>query len=196
VSKGAVECLLFVASEPVPLREIARALDCDEVAAEMAICELREVLDERGAGLQVVHIAGGYQLATRPEYAEFIGRLFARGGTKLSRAALETLSIIAYQQPVTQPEIEAVRGVACDGVLKTLLDRRLISEEGRRQTVGRPILYATTEDFLHYFGLAALTDLPPLDDTGEPGERGITVVCEAETVSETESEPGVEAEIP
>ena len=167
MSIAAVECLLFVSSEPVPLRELARALDCDEVAAELAVIELREALEERGSGLQLVNIAGGWQLATRSEHAEVIGRLFARGGTKLSRAALETLSIVAYRQPVTQPEIEAVRGVGCAGVLKTLLERRLVAEAGRRQTVGRPILYATTEDFLHYFGLSALDDLPPLDDVGE-----------------------------
>src|SRR5207248_2628101 len=92
-----------------------------------------------------------------------ISRLLARASSKLSRAALETLAIVAYRQPVTAPEIEAVRGVSVDGVLKTLLDRRLIAEAGRRQTVGRPVLYVTTSDFLHYFGMLDLDQLPRLD---------------------------------
>lgn len=172
MSAGAVECILFVSGEPVPLAEIARALGVDEYAADRAVAELRDLLDERAAGVQVVNIAGGYQLATRAEYAEVIGRLFARAASRLSRAALETASIIAYRQPVTQPEIEAVRGVACGGVLKTLIERRLVAEAGRRQTVGRPILYATTDEFLHYFGLADLGDLPPLDELGDTTAQG------------------------
>lgn len=160
---AAVECLLFVAGEPVSFVEMARALDCDAVTAEEALRELQLRLGETGSGLQVVAIAGGYQLATRPHYAEPIGRLLTRGGSKLSRAALETLAIIAYRQPTTQPEIEAVRGVASGSVLKTLVERRLVTEAGRKQTVGRPILYATTPDFLHYFALSDLEELPPLE---------------------------------
>lgn len=172
---AAVECLLFVAGEPMPLAEIARALKCDEVAAEMAVRELQLTLGERGSGLQVVSIAGGWQLSTRPEYAETIAVLLARGESRLSRAALETLAIVAYRQPITQPEIEAVRGVSCGGVLKTLSDRRLVQEAGRKMTIGRPILYATTAEFLHYFALKDLSDLPPLDDqvvevAGTPAE--------------------------
>jgi segregation and condensation protein B len=161
---SALECLLFVAGEPLPLAELARALQVDELTAEHALRELQLHLGETGSGLQVTAIAGGYQLCTRPDHAEVIARLLARGGNRLSRAALETLAIIAYRQPVTQPEVEAVRGVSVGGVLKTLLDRRLIAEAGRKQAVGRPILYATTPEFLHYFGLQALDDLPPMDD--------------------------------
>jgi segregation and condensation protein B len=161
---AAVECLLFVAGEPLTLEDMARALQCDPLTAEEALRELQLRLGESGSGLQVVSIAGGWQLATRPAYAEAVGRLLARGATRLSRAALETLAIVAYRQPVTQPEIEAVRGVAAGSVLKTLLERRLITEIGRKPTVGRPILYGTTPEFLHYFAIGDLTELPPLEE--------------------------------
>src|SRR5439155_11324978 len=129
---------------PLNLIDIARAAACDELAAESALRELQLRLGESGSGIQMVSIAGGYQLATRPEHAEAVARLLARSASKLSRAALETVAIVAYRQPVTQPEIESVRGVSASGVLKTLLDRKLIAEVGRKQTVGRPILYGTT----------------------------------------------------
>ena len=118
------------------------------------------------SGLHIVRIAGGYQMATRPPLAPDIARLLAAPGQKsrLSRPALETLAIIAYQQPVTQAEIEAVRGVSADAVLKTLAERHLVEETGRKEVAGRPILYGTTPDFLHYFGLHTLDDLPPLED--------------------------------
>jgi segregation and condensation protein B len=161
---AAVECLLFVAGEPLPLQEIARALKCDDLEAEGALRELQLRLGAGGSGLQVVSIAGGWQLATRPEYAETIAVLLARGESKLSRAALETLAIVAYRQPVTQSEIEAVRGVSCGGVIKTLLERRLIYDAGRKQSLGRPILYATTPEFLHYFAIGDIAELPPLDE--------------------------------
>jgi segregation and condensation protein B len=161
---AALECVLFVAGEPLPIKEMARALQCDELAAEEALRELQLRLGENGSGLQIVTIAGGYQLSTRPDYAEAVGRLLTRGANKLSRAALETLAIIAYRQPITQPEIEAVRGVSGGGVLKTLLERKLVAEAGRKQTVGRPILYTTTPEFLHYFAIGDLSELPPLDE--------------------------------
>ena len=160
----AVECLLFVGGEPLSVSDLARALQCEEAAAELALRELQTSLAEQGRGLQVIQIAGGYQLSTKPEFSEPIARLLARSAPKLSRASLETAAIIAYRQPITQPEIEAVRGVGCGSVLKTLMDRGLIEEAGRRNTVGRPILYATTRDFLHYFGLADLAELPPLEE--------------------------------
>ncbi len=169
---GSVESLLFVAAEPLPVSELARAMHCSEEQAQSAIRELIVSLEERGSGLQVVEIARGYQLATRPEYAEYVARLLSRGLAKLSRAALETAAIIAYRQPVTQPEIEAVRGVGCGSVLDTLRDRGLIAEFGRKQTVGRPILYGTTRDFLHYFGIADLADLPPLDEMDSAASNG------------------------
>ncbi len=165
---AAVECVLFVAGEPVAIKDLATALNVEPNTAQSAVEALQQRLDANGSGLQVVQIAGGYQLATRPEHAETIGRLVTRNGNRLSRAALETLAIIAYRQPITQPEIEAVRGVTSTGVIKTLLDRNLILEAGRKPTIGRPILYKTTPEFLHYFGLNELTDLPQMDLTAEP----------------------------
>lgn len=159
-----VECLLFVAGEPLAIPDIARAAGVEESAAQAAVDDLQRRLEESGSGLQVVRIAGGFQLASRPEHDEAIARLIARSASKLSRAALETAAIIAYRQPITQPEIEAVRGVASGSVLQTLQNRGLIEDVGRRQAVGRPILYATTRDFLHYFGISDLGELPPLSD--------------------------------
>lgn len=186
---AAVECMLFVAGEPLSLAEMARALQCEEFVVEAALRELQLALGERGSGLQIVHIACGWQLATRPEHAEAIGRLLARASSKLSRAALETLAIIAYRQPITQPEIEAVRGVSVGGVVKTLLERKLIAEAGRKQTVGRPILYATTPEFLHYFALSGLDELPPLP---EAEAAGIAVVDATTAGTAGTAEDGIE----
>ena len=163
--KNAVECLLFIASDPLSAKEISEALGKDEEIIEAALDELSRLLDAH-SGLQVVKIAGGYQLCTRPEYAEICAKLLHPSNQKLSRAALETLAVIAYRQPVTQPEIEAIRGVGVDGVMKTLLDRGLIREMGRKPTIGRPILYSTTDIFLQHFGLADITDLPDVETLG------------------------------
>jgi segregation and condensation protein B len=175
--RACVEAVLFVSGEPLVLGEIARALACTEDEAAAAVEDLQGCLDRRGSGLQVVSIAGGYQMCTKPALSEIVGRLLTREAGRLSRAALETIAIIAYRQPVTQPEVEAVRGVGCSSVLRTLIERDLIREAGRRPTPGRPILYATTQSFLHYFALRDLSELPQLDATGvqepdgsEPGE--------------------------
>ena len=160
---AALECLLFISGEPVPLSELARAMQADEIAVEVSLRDLQAALSERNSGLQLLQIAGGWQLSTRREHAETIARLVDRGTNKLTRAGMETLAIVAYRQPITAPELEAVRGVSSSGVLKTLLERRLIQEIGRKETLGRPILYATTPDFLHYFGIAELSQLPMLE---------------------------------
>ena len=161
--KPIVECLLFVASEPVSAKDIAEALELEEVRVEEAIQDLRQSL-AHVSGLQIVRVAGGYQLCTRPEYSEYVSMFLRPSPYKLSKAALETLAIIAYRQPVTQPEVEAIRGVSADGVMKNLLDKGLIREVGRRPTVGRPILYSTSEQFLQHFGINDLTDLPDVDE--------------------------------
>ncbi len=162
-----LEAYLFVATEPVQPAEVANLLHVEAAAVEEAFEDMANAYARRiNSGLHIVRIAGGYQMATRPSLAEGIARLLAAPGQKsrLSKPALETLAIIAYQQPVTQAEIEAVRGVNADGVLKTLTERGLIQETGRKEVPGRPFLYGTTPDFLHYFGLNTLDDLPPLED--------------------------------
>jgi len=161
--KLALECMLFVSPQPLSVQHVAKSLNLDDLDVERAMHELR--LDFADRGLQIVRVAGGYQMCTRPEYTEHISSMLAPERTHLSRAALETAAIIAYRQPVTQPEIDAIRGVNSDAVLKTLLERRLIRQAGRRETVGRPILYATTDEFLNYFGLNDLSELPELEDT-------------------------------
>lgn len=157
-----LECLLFVASEPVSPAQIGSALSLDEETAFRALEHFRAHY-ANGGGLHVVRIAGGYQLRTRPEYAGVISTFLRPAAQRLSRQALETLAIVAYEQPITLPEIEALRGVGSDGVVKTLVERELIREAGRKEAPGRPILYRTTEGFLMHFGLADLDALPKLD---------------------------------
>ena len=161
-----LEAYLFVAAEPVRPPETAKSLGLEAADIEEALEDLTNAYARRDGGLHIVRLAGGYQMATRPPLSDDIARLLAAPGGKarLSKPALETLAIIAYQQPVTQAEVEAVRGVNVDGVLKTLTERGLVVEEGRKPVPGRPILYVTTPDFLHHFGLNTLDDLPPLED--------------------------------
>ncbi len=164
--KFALECMLFVSPQPLVVKHVAESLELDEMGVEQAIHELR--LDYAERGLQIIRIAGGYQMCTRPEYADLISALLKPERIRLSRAALETAAIVAYRQPVTQPEIESIRGVNSDAVLKTLLERNLIKQVGRRETVGRPILYATTDEFLNHFGLNDLSELPELAEPADP----------------------------
>jgi segregation and condensation protein B len=176
---GMVEALLFVSGEPLSLKAIAKATEWDEEAVLDALQELQERSINSDSGLQVMEIAGGWQLGTRPEYAPTIGKLLAPHANRLTKPALETVTIIAYRQPLTQAEIEAIRGVGCDGVLKTLTERELIGEVGRKQTPGRPILYGTTPQFLHYFGMASLEELPPLPDEEESVEEEMNFALNA-----------------
>lgn len=169
--KSILECILFVSPQPVSVKHVAESLDLDELDVERAMNELR--LDYSNRGMQIVRIAGGYQMCTRAEYAEHVSALLEPERTRLSRAALETAAIIAYRQPITQPEIDAIRGVNSDTVLKTLLERCLIKQVGRRETVGRPILYATTDEFLNYFGLNELSELPELADMAAVAPEGV-----------------------
>lgn len=157
-----VESLLFVADAPVSTDRLAKALEATEGQVERALSELRDFYTERGLRLQR---AGNHvQLITAPEVAPYIERFLGlEARTTLSQAALETLGIIAYRQPITRPEIEAIRGVNSDSVLRTLLRVGVIEEVGRAPTVGRPVLYGTTFEFLQHFGLRDLDELPPLD---------------------------------
>lgn len=166
--KAIVEALIFASPEPVTMKTLIKLLDNEpkeDIIA--AVGELKRDYDRPG-GLQMVEVAGGYQIVTRPELHEWVRRLFHERTTqKLSVAALETLAVVAYKQPVTGPEIADIRGVNTAGVLGTLLERKLIKIVGRKQVVGRPFLYGTTREFLERFGLNDLSDLPKVEDMSE-----------------------------
>ncbi len=159
---AAIESLLFVSAEPVTPSQLAIALELSLSKVEQGLKQLEEALRERGLRLQ--RHAGRVQLTTAPEMAEAIERFLGLEATShLSRAALETLAIVAYQQPVTRPYIEGVRGINSDSVMRSLLGKGLVQEVGRAEGPGRPILYGTAPDFLQHFGLNSLSELPPLN---------------------------------
>ena len=156
-----LEAMLFVAAEPVTTAQLAAALDVSTSVVERGLHELDASLSSRGLRLQ--RHAGRVQLTTAPQLAELIERFLGlEATTHLSRAALETLAIIAYQQPVTRPQIDAIRGVNSDSMMKSLLNKGLILESGRADGPGRPILYSTTPEFLQHFGLNSILEMPPL----------------------------------
>ena len=169
-----IEAILFVAGEPVTLTDLAHALDLTVSELITALDGLKEEYDRDARGLRLNRFGESVQLSTRPEYAPYIERLLQPVQKQsLSQAAMETLSIVAYRQPVTKTEIEAVRGVKCDYSVQSLLNKGLIEEAGRKETLGRPILYATTEKFLQHFGIESLNELPDLDikSDSEPAEE-------------------------
>ena len=166
-----LESLLLAAGGPVPLGQLVDALDGPGRAEVLAALEALEAGYEREArGLRLVRVAGGYQLRTPPEHAPWIRRLLHERPPRLSRPMLETLAIVAYRQPCTRMEVEAIRGVDADAVLSSLLDRRLVRVVGRKDAPGRPLLYATTHEFLEVFGLPALDALPTLRELGVGAE--------------------------
>jgi segregation and condensation protein B len=166
--RSILEALIFAAEEPLTLD------DLEELFPGAPKEELQQALDDVASrwetedrGLQVLRVAGGYRLTTRPDLGEWVRALFrARNRRRLSGAALETLAIVAYRQPITTPEIQALRGTDPAGVLQTLLDRRLLKVVGRKKVVGKPMLYGTTPEFLTHFGLNTLADLPTLEEFG------------------------------
>ncbi len=163
--KAAIEALLYVSDTPLSLKKIRDTLDDSGADAEeikTALLSIQEDFGSDGRGVRIAELAGGYQIITRPEYAPYIKRLQKIKPPRLSSPALETLAIIAYRQPIIRAEIEAIRGVSADGVLKTLLERRLVRIAGRQDVPGKPIMYATTAEFLQYFGLKDLSSLPSL----------------------------------
>jgi segregation and condensation protein B len=160
-----VEALVFVSDEPVSTKLLADVLREEKGAIEAAIEQLQAEYESREGGLQIRGIAGGWQLSTRTELHEDVRKfLKTRPSAKLSLASLETLAVIAYKQPVTVPEILEIRGVQSASAIKTLLDRRLIVAKGRKETVGRPMMYGTSKDFLVQFGLKDLSELPSIED--------------------------------
>ena len=156
-----IEALLFVSAEPVPVAQLATVLDVNSSVVERGLKELEDSLRERGLRLQ--RHTGRVQLTTAAELASLVERFLGlEATTHLSRAALETLAIIAYQQPVTRPQVDSIRGVNSDSMMKSLLSKGLVLEAGRTDGPGRPILYATSPEFLQHFGLNSLVELPPL----------------------------------
>ncbi len=161
--EAGLEALLFVAAAPVPLAQLAEVFDCKTQEIETALQSLSQTY-ATGRGLSLQWHAGRVQLTTAPVMSGLVEKFLGLEATaRLSRAALETLAIISYRQPVTRPGIDAIRGVNSDGVLKSLLSKGLVQEVGRTEGPGRPILYGTTADFLQHFGLASLAELPPYD---------------------------------
>lgn len=162
--KAALEAILFLKEEPVRADKLAAVLEISPEEVRTLLKELQQELVSQRRGLRIFEIAGGYRMGSAPELASFLENAFGEeeSGT-LSPAALETLAIIAYKQPLTRVEIEAVRGVRCEHILDNLLKRKLIRISGRKEGPGRPLIYKTTPDFLQYFGLKGLDDLPPLE---------------------------------
>ena len=201
--KAIIEALVFASPEPLTPKMLFKLLENEpKEDVELAIASLRQDYDGRGGGLQLVEVAGGYQIVTRPEMHEWVRRLFHERKTqKLSVQALETLAVIAYKQPITAPEMAEIRGVNTAGVLNTLLERRLIKISGRKPVVGRPFLYSTTREFLIRFGLRDLSDLPKVEDMADvlgfeppagladsgPSEGRLPLELDGETA---EGEPG------
>ena len=203
--KSIVEALIFASEEPISIGRLTKSIDdATPKQIEKAIEALNHEYDETGRSFFVKKLAGGYQFVTRPEYGRWVRRILkTTTRPRLSRAALETLSIIAFKQPVSRSEIDFIRGVNSDGVLKSLLERRLIAIAGRAETVGRPLLYKTTPEFLRYFGLNSLDDLPKpkeIDELLASGEAA-TILGDAESearevarVGEAEAAEGPQAQ--
>jgi len=163
--RSVTEALIFVADEPITAKTIAEVVKVDREAVDKIIAALVAEYDEGNGGLQLREIAGGWQIATRPEFHEHVrAYLKSKPSAKLSLASLETLAVIAYKQPVTVPEILEIRGVQSPSAIKTLLDKRLIVAKGRKETVGRPMMYGTSKEFLIQFGLKDLSELPSIED--------------------------------
>ncbi|MGE0885770.1 MAG: SMC-Scp complex subunit ScpB [Blastocatellales bacterium] len=164
--KPAIESLLFVADEPLPFKQLCKVMgDVPEADVLAALQELATDYESRNSGLEVREIAGGWRISTRPQNHEFIRKyLKSRPSARLSLPALETLAVIAYKQPITIPEILEIRGVSSSSAIKTLLEKRLIVTKGRKETVGRPMMYGTSKEFLIQFGLKDLTELPSIED--------------------------------
>jgi segregation and condensation protein B len=163
IDTRALEALLFVSDEPLTVSVLAQALDVDRRTAEELCVRLAEELERRGAGVVLRNVAGGWRLFTHPDAAPEVERfVLSSRQSRLTKAALETLAIVAYKQPVTRHQVSSIRGVNSDGVLRALQDKGLIEEAGRDETPGRPVLYATTPAFLERLGLPSLAALPSL----------------------------------
>ena len=163
--KSIIEGLLFTWGDPLELKDLSNVLDISEKRLEPIMKELLDDFDFNRRGLRIIKFNNHYQIGTRPEHFEWIKKLNNKKNAKnLSNASLETLSIIAYKQPIIKSDIESIRGVRSDRAIETLIERRLVMEVGRLERTGRPILYGTTEDFLKYFGLESIDELPSIEN--------------------------------
>ena len=162
--KAHIEALLFASGNPINAKKIAQIIEVPSEHVELLIGQLILEMKDDIRGLTIVKVAAGYQLCTKPELSTIVKKLVQVQDSKLSSAAMETLSIVAFKQPITKQEIENIRGVKVDKVLTKLLERQMIKEIGRKEAIGRPILYGTTDEFLKSFGLDKLQDLPPLTE--------------------------------
>ncbi len=202
-NKSAIESLIFIANKPITLEEIHKVID-DRSPAEIkeAVEEIRRGYEERMSGVRVVEIAGGYMMVTTPENATAVKAFYKIKHTEhLSGPSLETLAIVAYKQPVTRVDIEIIRGVNVDGVLRSLVEKNLVRVVGRKEVIGRPFVYGTTRFFLDYFGLKSLTELPKIEEFARQdmlmdvklasGEAQITPLTQEdeETLSREQQEP-------
>lgn len=174
--QGSLEALLFAAGEPLTVAQIAGIMQLDKPQVWELLTMLEESYNEENSGLCLRKVAGGYQLCAKPQHYALLKQLERVQEVKLSAAAMETLAIVAFKQPVTRGEMEAIRGVKVDGVVNTLLEYGLICEAGRKEALGRPILYATTDKFLLTFGLNSLKDLPALPDEDSSGPEQISLL--------------------
>ncbi|TAJ23201.1 MAG: SMC-Scp complex subunit ScpB [Nitrospirae bacterium] len=197
--KAILESLLFVSHGPVAVDRLASVLEgVPKAEVKQALRHLQEDYERAGRGLQIVEVAGGFQFVTRPDYGPWIKRLEkSKPAPKLSRSALESLAIIAYKQPIVRAEIEQIRGVETSGVLRTLLERKLVRMVGRKEEPGRPIMYGTTKYFLQHFGLRDLSALPPLREFKELGEAEQAMLPVGEDPMVVgENEPSAQDDLP
>lgn len=191
-----VESVMFAAGEPLTMTRLADAVPGPSRAElRAALRILGERAEGEGRGIRLVEVAGGYQFRTAPEYAQWVRRLFQQKPWRLTRATLETLAIVAYKQPITRAEIEVIRGVDVDSVLASLLSRKLIRIVGRKNVVGRPLIYGSTRQFLEVFGLRDLASLPSLSEVVQPMPDGVgagAADSSGDAEGERESDTGAE----
>lgn len=163
-TKAIIESLLFVSTEPLSVEEISKIISINPQEIRQLITEIQAEYQKDVHGFHLIEVAGGYLFATKVQYDQYIEKLIKPQLNNLSHAALETLAIISYKQPITRSEIEAIRGVKVDKIVSTLVEKNLIEEVGRKEGPGRPIIYATTKDFLRYFGLNDISELPKIEN--------------------------------
>jgi segregation and condensation protein B len=194
--KPILESLLFISEDPVRIETLVEILpEWNEEAILEGIRQIKVEYEEPSRGLELVEVAGGYQFRTKPQWAEWIARLKKVKAVKFSQAALETLAIIAYRQPIIRSQIEQIRGVDSGWILRTLMEKGLIKMTGRKELPGRPIVYGTTQTFLELFGLSKLSDLPAIKEIQPPSNLGEIPKTDMAVKPATESKPEAHPEV-